>query len=783
MVTLKRKPQQEGLSERAAEILRLLAEGLSDREIAERLVMTINTVKWYNRQIYSILGVSSRTQAIARARDLNLLDADDEAEPSLKALPRTSQPNLPVEPTHFIGRRREIADLKRLLQTARLLTLVGPPGTGKTRLSLRVAREVADIFHEGAYFVSLAPITDPDLVVNAIASAIGVNEAHGQPLTTTLKQVLREHQMLLVLDNFEHLLPSAPQVSELLASAPRLTVLATSREPLRLYGEQQYTVPPLELPNPEYLDLQALADCESTALFIQQARAVQSDFELTTENALEIAKICVRLEGLPLAIELAAARSRLLTPRALLVRLDSRLNTLIGGIRDLPLRQQTLRHTIDWSYNLLNDDEKMLFARLAVFRGGRSLQAIEMICGIGFPSDPLERIESLLNKNLLRQQKGEDGEPRFFMLETLHEYAWERLEASGEAQEMHRRHAEYFARLAERAEPELRQAGFSYWMRQLETEHANLLLALNWSLSGDGTELGLRLVAALRDFWIMSGRFIEGEQWTQRGLAVSQKHPPALRARVYIAAGLVLFYSSQRPQTKQLLEQAVELSREVDDRLIFAWALIFLGGSSMGQRQEFQKAVSLAEEGLALFRELGHKPGMVQAFCCVGELTRTNGDDEKAELAFVEALALSRETGEKRHESMMLGNLGFIAAHRGDIEHAEQLFRESLITALELAIDRYIIVTGLVPLASAIAARGQPERAVRLYGAAEAMLELMGAGLQASDQAEYERNLAFVRQHLDEATFQACWNEGRSLSLEHAVAYALELSHSQARHD
>lgn len=774
MTSVRRQTQHKGLSKRSVEILRLLADGLSDREIAEQLTMTLNTVKWYNRQIYSVLGVGNRTQAVTRAHDLHLLVQPDSSESPPEALPPSPKQNLPAEATHFIGRKHEIEMVKRRLETVRLLTLVGTPGTGKTRLALRVAQEVAASFRDGVYFVSLAPISDPGWVINTIASTIGVNEAHDQALIKTLKQVLRESQIMLILDNFEHLLLAAPQVSELLAAAPHLKVLATSREPLHLYGEQEYTVPPLELPDPEHIDSQTVAACESAALFIQQAQAVKPDFVLTAENALDVAKICVRLEGLPLAIELAAARIKLLPPQAMLARLDSRLDALTGAMRDLPPRQQTLRRTIDWSHNLLNEDEKQLFARLAVFRGGRSLEAIETVCGQGMQMDLLEGIESLLNKNLLMQQKGADEEPRFVMLETLHEYAWERLQASDEARLLRRRHAEYFTTMAERAEPELRQSGFTYWMRRLDLEHHNLLLALECSLSDGDTELGLRLIAALRDFWVMSGRLLEGMQWTERGLSKSRDAPPALRARLYTAAGFELSLLTQQARARQVMEEAVAIARELDDRLIYAWALTFRGGASIGQSQEYEQAVSCVEEGLALFRATDCKPGMVQGFCILGELNRANADDERAQMAYEQALDLTRETGEKRHESMMLVNLGFIAMHHGDIDHAQWLFREGLIKALELAYDRHLIVTNFVPLAGTIAAKGQPKRAVLLYGAAEALLELMGVGLQVGDQPEYARDLAFVRAQLDAATFKTAWAEGRAMTLEQAIAYALE---------
>jgi predicted ATPase/DNA-binding CsgD family transcriptional regulator len=775
MLSPKWQIQNESLSKRAIEILRLLAEGMSDREVAERLVMTTNTVKWYNRQIYSILGVGSRTQAIARARELQLLDAEFEAAPSVDVVKEPPKHNLPIEATRFVGRKHEIEAIKSLLKTAHLLTLVGPPGTGKTRLALQIAWEVMGNFRDGVYFVSLAPLNDPTQVTNAIANAVDVKETHGRPLIETLKQMLRKSEMLLILDNFEHLLSAATQVSELLSAAPHLKVLATSREPLHLYSEQEYVVPPMELPDTEQLDLNVLAACESATLFLQRARAVRPDFELTAENAADVAKICVRLEGLPLAIELAAARIKLLTPQILLSRLGNRLATLRGGAQDLPLRQQTLYNTIEWSYNLLNEGEKMLFARLAVFRGGCSLDAIEAVCEAGLPMDVFDGVASLVDKSLLQQTESIGGEPRFVMLETIHEYAWEQLRASDETPLIQRRHAEYFVQLTERAEPELRRAGFSYWMSRLETEENNLTAALEWSLEGGAVESGLRLVAALRDFWMMSSRFIQAENWSQRALSKSENASPHLRIRALITVGMSIYYTSHdRELQKQILQQAIDLARAVNDKLNLAWALALLGISYVGLRDEYEDALCYAEDALSIFRELDFKPGMAQTLNIIGELTRVYGDNESAQKAYEECLRLVRETGEKRREAMTLNNLGCVMMRRSDAKQAEQLFRSALVKRLEVGHDKRGAITNVLFLAGAIAVNGDLERATRLFGAAEALLEPMGVGLEPADQPEHDRNLALVRSQLDDATFQMCWNEGRLLSFEQAAAYALE---------
>ncbi len=766
------QPYPAELSKRAVEILGLLADGLSDREIADRLVMTVNTVKWYNRQIYSILGVGSRTQAIARAHELNLLTADPAEVTSSANLPRH---NLPVETTRFVGREAEIASIKTLLQTVRLLTLVGPPGTGKTRLALHAAWELVDMFSDGVYFVSLAALNDPAQVTDAVAAAVGVSISQRQPLLETLKHALRERHVLLVLDNFEHLLPAATHVSELLTAALHLKVLATSREPLHLYGEQEFIVPPLLLPDDAHHDVSDLLSCESTALFVQQARAVRADFELTPENVHDVAQICVRLEGLPLAIELAAAYIKLLPPRTLLARLTNRLDALTGGAHDLPLRQQTLRNTIEWSYNLLDEGEKLLFARLAVFQGVCSLEAIESVCGAGLPIDVFEGLASLVDKSLIQQQEPLGHEPYFIMLETIHEYAWERLRDSGDAPAIQQQHAAYYVEMAERGEPELRQAGFSYWMNRLDAEYDNLTAALAWSLGGGALDVGLRLVAALRDFWIMSSRFMQAEHWSMWALSQSNTLPARARIGVLITAGIVLYYSSkQRDLQKQLLEQAIEAARAVGDQLNLARALAFLAASRVGSAAQYEDALSIAEEALAIFRTVGNKPGMAQVLNIIGEIARVQGDHERAQAAYEACLLVVRETGEARREAMCFNNLGSVMMNRGEVQRAKGLFHDALVKRLEVGHDKRGMLTNILFLSGAIAAEGEPQRAARLFGAVKAILETMGVELEPADQPEYHRDLAYVRARLDDATFDACWNEGRSFSLQQTIAYALE---------
>jgi non-specific serine/threonine protein kinase len=762
-------PRASGLSRRATEILGLLAEGLSDREIAERLVMTIGTIKWYNRQIYRILGVSSRTQAIALTRREQVPDVDPGATPALRIVPRGPTHHLPTETTHFVGRTRELAAIKRLLYLARLLTLVGPPGTGKTRLARQVAWEVADAFREGVHFVPLAPITDPDLVPRAIASVLGISDTPNQPLMTTLQNALRERHLLLILDNFEHVLAAAPGISELLAAAPHLKVLATSREPLHLYGEQEYAVPPLELPDMERLDPQALTECESTALFLQAARTVRADFQVSAENAADIANICLCLDGLPLAIELAAARIKLLPPRTLLARLNRRLDTLTGGSLDLLARQQTLQNTIAWSYNLLNADEKTLLARLAVFRGGCSLEAVEAICGYERQKDVLYTLSALVDKSLIQQRESPGGDPRFVMLETIREYARERLDESGESDGMSRRHAEYFVELAEQAEPEFRLARQWQWFHLLETEYDNLRAVLRWSLDEGDSALGARLAGALGLFWYACGYHAEGRQWSDRLLERLDAVPTICHTKLLIAAGHMALLRDPEA-AKEYFDRALQISREIGDPVNTAWALTFKGFAMV---QDTEPALAFARDGLSAFQELHHKPGIAQALNIIGQIASVAGDNALARRVYEECLTVSQETGEVRRIRFMLVNLTFLALHAGEYERARDLAMQGLRLALEMN-NKLDIADSLAGLAGVMGVTGQPYRAARLLAAWEAAFEWMGATALPSAKREHDRTIATVRAQLDSTAFKAAWAEGRAMSLKQAVAFALQ---------
>ena len=769
-------PLVEPLTQRERQILGLLADGLTNREIADRLYLSHETVKWYNKQLYGKLGVSNRTQAAAKAQELA---PGDYQEPA--ASRRVSRPkhNLPASLTSFVGRQRELDEIANLLAESRLLTLTGPAGTGKTRLALQVAAQVAENLADGVTLVELAPLKDPALVADTVARALGLTNTTEQTITRALANYLENKELLLVVDNFEHLLEAAPLVSDLLSAASNLRILTTSREALSLYGEQEYPVPPLGLPDlGDPVSSLELTDHEAIALFMQRAQAVVPAFTLTDEDAPSVAEICVRLDGLPLAIELAAARVKLFSPQALLNEIESRFTILGDGPRGLSERQRTLRGAIDWSYELLDEVEKKLFARLSVFQGGRTIEAVEAVCAHDLQIDVLDGLASLLNKNLLRQEHGLEGEPRFTMLETIHEYALERLREGGEAEDMHRQHAEYFTALAERAEPFMRGGREQMrWLRRLDADHDNLRTMYRWSMDGDAVELGLRLVGTLGYFWWRQGHYSEGQRWSADALEVIEGASLAVRASVYSTAGRVYFYLDDPVECKCVLTKALALYEELWSRREMGWAHIHLMMPLAGQPGEFEQAMENFEEGLALLREADDKAGIAQAFTNLGEQTRLLGDLSRSKEAYEESLSVAREIGDGLRESLLLINLGFIALHEDDVEGAQAMLNESLTLALAIGHTAYT-ADKLWALAGAAVALGQPERAARLIGAAEALYEKKSYIPQAGDLPEFERYQASAREALDEAAYKTAWAEGRAMSLDEAIAYALEESAS-----
>jgi predicted ATPase/class 3 adenylate cyclase len=742
-----------------------------------------------------------------------LMASDLPAEfPPLRTLD-TRLNNLPAQPTPLIGREREVADVCERLRSSevRLLTLTGSGGAGKTRVGLQAAAELLEEYEDGVFFVSLAAITDPTLVAATVAGTLGVKEADGEPLLEILKDYLREKKLLLVLDNFEQVLEGAQLVGLLLAACPALKVLATSRITLGLYGEREYLVPPLSLPDPERLpSLECLTQYGAVRLFVERAQAAKADFTLTDENAPAVAEICARLDGLPLAIELAAVKIKVLPPGAMLARLGNRLKLLTGGARDIPERQRTLRNTIEWSHELLKEGERILFRRLAVFAGGRTLEAIETICDAegDLPIEVLEGVSVLVDESLLRQEERE-GEPRFYMLETIHEYAREKLEESGEAKELARRHAEYFLRLAEMAEPALRWSKQRAWLERLELEHDNLRKALSWSLGVDEVELGLRLAGALESFWSTRGYYSEGRRWLEAVLARNGRTSAVARAKALTGAGwlaqwqgdldrasaaaekglrlspqagtegsvtirlllLLGFIADQRDYYERatgLFEESLKLSRETRNGWGIAASLLHLGDVASNQG-EAERAVERYEEGIALCRESGYPALLADTLVNLGDTLLLQGDHERATALNEEAVALYREQG-YRHARLEypVDNLGWAALRRGDHERARTLYQESLMLCRELG-NKLVAAESLEGLACVAAVRGEVERSARLFGAADALLKAQDISHRPAERALREPYLTAARSRSN----KALWEAGSKMKFEEAIEYAL----------
>ena len=682
---------------------------------------------------------------------------------------------LPPQTTSFIGREAELHELQDLLTdpACRLLTLTGPGGVGKTRLALQVADHLIDTFVDGVFFIGLSPIGDPDLVAGTIAQVVGVSEVAGKPVVESLKRFMRGRDTLLVVDSFEQVTDAAPLIGELLNATISLKIMVTSRAVLSVYGEHVHRVPPLRVPDDERpLTHNGLLHFEAPNLFVQRAKAARSNFEITEDNVADIAEICRRLDGLPLAIELAAARARMLSPKAMLQRLDDRFKVLTSGARNLPERLQTLRGAIDWSYDLLTPAEKQLFARLAVFQGGRTLEAVEAVCNHDLGIDILDGLESLLNKSLVSQHEGLDGEPRFFMLESIQEYACEQLEASDEAPTMRHRHAAYFAALADQAAIEMRGPRQAYWSQRLNEEYDNLRAVLMWSPKENDPNFALRLVCVLGEFWYYSGRIVEGRKWVKWAAHTPTDAPPLLRVQVLYTASMLAFAYGDYDSGRTYSQRALELAREHGDRAGEAWALLWMAAHCMAYPGEVERGLAFCEDAVAIFQDLDDKSGTAWSLNVIGEMTRMEGDYDRASRAYEESAAVCRAMGDRRREAIALVNLGSVARHQGDFHKAEAVMLEGLAVLRDLDLRYHIaIVMGL--LAGPVAAKGQWTQAAHLLGASEAIFEEMGIAHAPADQQDIEQCEAFLRQKLGDEAVNAAWDAGRKLTLQEATAYAL----------
>jgi predicted ATPase/class 3 adenylate cyclase len=741
--------------------------------------------------------------------------------PPLRSL-NASPNNLPVQLTSFIGRTREIAQARQMLNGARLVSLLGPGGTGKTRLALQVAAEVFERFPDGIWLVELAPISDPMLVPEAVASAVGIQQP-ARAAADAVADVLRPKKAVLVLDNCEHLQEAVGALCDaLLRRCPDLRILATSREALGVAGEITFRVPPLGVPGPEEVAVpEHGGQFAAMQLFVERAAQYRPGFQVTTDNIGSIAQICRRLDGMPLAIELAAARVKVLTVEQIAARLDDRFRLLTGGFRTGLPHHQTLRATMDWSYDLLAEDEACFFRRVAVFVGGLTLEAAERVCAGGpiESAQVLDLLARLIDKSLVVAEDAQSGEQRYRLLETIRQYALDRLVESGEAEMLRMRHQEYYQRLAEQAELHLHGPEQKAWLDRLQIEHDNIRSALQWTTTDPaGAEAGLRLAGALWWFWEVRGFWSEGRRWL--GETLTRGHDVSLEARVKAmqAAASLAMWSGHTAEAGRLAQESLALSQQIGDKRSAASCLVVLGieacrledyrkarvlgsegldiasglgdnwGSSLArmvlafvarEQRDFETATQLVQESLRGLRAIGHQWGIAIATNTLGLIARDQGDEVRARELLEDAFRQFEALGDRGFMAYVSLILGVMAAARGDVADAEMRLGAALRARIDLQ-DRRGIATCLAALGCAAAGRNAFERAARLFGAAEAARDAVGGSVPTLFRAMYEDRVAATRTALGDAAIAAAWAVGRAMPADDAVAYALHGERSAA---
>ena len=802
----------EPLTRREREILVLLAQGYTASEIAQQLTLALSSVKWYVQQVYGKLGANNKQRAILRAGELGLLET---SSPRVR-VQLSSKHNLPSQLTSFIGRKKDVERIRHRLARHRLVTLIGVGGIGKTRLSQQVANQLIDKYADGVWLVEFAALNDSMLVPQSVATVFGIQQRgdYSAPIETLI-HFLQVKTILLILDNCEHLLDACAELADkLLKNCPDLKILATSREGLSIIGEALYQIPSLTIPdNQQISPIEKLNTYESIRLFEERAQLVQMDFALTKDNAFSVTQICSRLDGIPLAIELAAVRIQTFSAEQIAEQLDQCFQILTGGSRTALPKHQTLQASIDWSWHLLHDVEQILLRRLAVFAGGWTLDSAEAVCvGNGVePQDVLDLLTQLVNKSLVIREGEQGQEPRFGMLETIRAYALERLVESGEMEALRRRHAQYYGDLI------LNQASYGILSANalhLQQELDNIRATLSWCVATpEDIELGARLVWILQWFWYGRGYFSEGRLWTKQILASaflpdgSKSRAMALAASGFLAVwqgeheeGLAQIQDSltitQRLQDKQmmplllminaiayismgrdrtaqpLLRDALELFEQQDLPYFHIMTMVLLGNVQFGLGH-LEEALALYEEAAIRARALGENWTLSFALSNLGEVARIQGQYDLAGKYYEECEALLSETGDTGDLARFAHNLGYIAQHQGDFTRAEAQFKKSLAIFRRLA-NRRGIAECLAGLAGLKARQGKAQWGATLLNAAESLIQSTGGAWWPADRVEVEANQEIISSALSESELTAAQKKGKAMTWDQALEFESE---------
>jgi predicted ATPase/transcriptional regulator with XRE-family HTH domain len=803
-----------------------IAATLSQEALADRAGLSVRAISDLER------GVKTRPylETVRMLADALALDLADRAalataaRPEPRAGPSITQgiasgvkgSPLPVLPTSLVGRDAIVEELTELVQvgSSHVFTLTGPGGVGKTSLAVNVAARCAPFFDDEVYFVSLAPIRDPELVGSAVIQALGAQESRDTPIPEQIKQAIGSKILLLLLDNFEHVSTSAALVADLLSDCPALRILVTSRSPLHIRAEREYPVPPLALPNvADHAPISELVLSPAVALFVERSRTSRPDFQVTDQNASAVAEICRRLDGLPLAIELVAAWSKLLAPPEMLSRLDQRALRVTGGLRDLPDRQQTLEHCICWSYDLLDQDSQTLFRRLAVFNGGCTLEAAEAVCdrGLGL----IDELLSLVDQSLVHQTRSEADDRRFGMLETIREFAAERLLADEESKSTRRSHAAYFLGLAEEAESHFTDQDQAVWMDQLEVEHDNLRTALGWCLESDESAQAVRLAGSLWQFWYTRGYFREGRRWLESALSADSGSASAAHAKALNGVGVLRHFLGDHELARNSHEEARALYERLGDQQNLAFSLVCLG-SIEANECKYPIAGGIIGEALAIYRGLGNARGTVLALGWLAEITAYTGDVEEAgrlldenlaicrtladpyylattlvnrgelhQLAgnvteaspyFSEALPLFRQIGDKRSTAATLTVLGRNRLHLGSVNDARTILIEGAMIAHEIG-DKILVANCIDQLAGVAIELDEAECAVSMFAAADSLRDSIGAPRASAYQELRNQRIETAHARLNISRFDSARAIGAAWSMDQLIAEVVAFGH------